>query len=84
MIDGVAVNNTLFHFDDLEAFNVLYEPGETMTVILRSKHRFAPYVHLELGDTDPVEVREVLYELMDEDQELEEPMADIIARRLGF
>jgi len=84
MVDGVAINNTLYHFRDLESFNVVYEPNETMTVILRSKKRFSPFIHLELGDMDPVEVRETLFELMDEDQELEEPMADILARRLGF
>lgn len=84
MVDGVAVGNTLYHFRDLSSFNVIYEPDETQTVLLRSKHRFAPLLHMELGDTDPVAVRDILLEFVPEDQDLEEPLIDILARRVGF
>ena len=84
MVDGVAINNTLYHFKDLDAFNIVYEPDETKTVILRSKRTFSPLLHMEIGEADPVEIRDVLLEFVQEDQELEEPIVDIIARRLGF
>ena len=84
MVDGIALNNTLYHYQDLEAFNVIYEPGEVKTVIFRSKRRLSPYIHMEIGDADPVEIRDVLLEFLPEDQELEEPLVDIIARRVGF
>ena len=84
MLDGVALNNTLYHYQDLENFNVIYEPGEVKTVIFRSKRRLSPYIHMEIGDADPVEIRDVLLEFLPEDQELEEPLVDIIARRVGF
>lgn len=84
MVDGVALNNTLYHFRDLDSFNVIYEPGETKTVIFRSKHKFTPLIHMEIGDADPVAIRDILLEFVREDQNLEEPLIDIWARRLGF
>lgn len=84
MVDGVALNNTLYHYEDLDSFNVIYEPGETKTVIFRSQRRFAPYLHMEIGDADPVKIRDILLEFLPEDQALQEPLVDILARRLGF
>lgn len=85
MVDGIAVNNTLWHYRDLDVFNVLYEPDdECKTVIFRSHRTFSPYIHMEIGDADPVEIRDVLLEFLDEDQELDEPFPDVLARRLGF
>ena len=84
MLDGIALNNILYHWEDLAAFNVIYEPDETKTVILRSAKRFSPYLHMEVGDADPVAIREVLMDYVTEDQTIQEPIADIIARRLGF
>ena len=84
LTEGVAFNNTLYHYQDLEAFNIVYEPGIVKTVILRSKRTFAPLLHMEIGDADPVAIRDILLEFVEEDQELHEPLVDIYARRLGF
>lgn len=84
MLDGIAINTTLYHWQDLASFNVIYEPGETKTVIFRSNRSFSPYIHMEIGDADPVEIREILLEFLTEDQNMDEPMADILARKLGF
>jgi hypothetical protein len=83
MVDGIAINNTLYHYKDVAAFNVVYQPPETKIVLLRSKRRLAPLLHLELGDTDPLPVRDILLEFLPEDTDLEEPIVDILARRLG-
>jgi hypothetical protein len=84
MADGIAMNNLLYQWQDLQSFNVIYQPGETKTVIFKSKRRFLPYLHLEIGDTDPVRIRDILLEFLPEDEAMREPMADVIARRLGF
>ncbi|RLC33944.1 MAG: hypothetical protein DRZ76_03660 [Candidatus Nealsonbacteria bacterium] len=84
MIDGISLNNVLYHYRDLEAFNVVYEPGETKTVIIRSKRKLSPYINIEIGNADPLQIRDILIEFLPEDQEMEEPLTDIIARRLGF
>jgi hypothetical protein len=84
MVDGVAIGTILYHYRDLQAFNIVYEPNETRTVILRSKRRFTPLLHLEIGETDPVAIRDILLEFLPEDQNLQEPLVDILARRAGF
>ena len=84
MVDGVAINTMLYHFRDLHSFNVIYNPGQAKTVILRSKHMFSPHIHLAIGDMDPVAIRDVLLEFLPEDQEMDEPFVDVIARRLGY
>lgn len=84
MVDGIALNNVLYHYRDLENFNVIYEPGEVKTVMFRSKRRLSPYIHMEIGEANPVEMRDILLEFLPEDQDLEEPLVDILARRVGF
>lgn len=84
MTEGVAFNNTLYHYRDLEAFNIVYQPGVVKTVILRSNRTFAPLLHMEIGDADPLAIRDILLEFVPEDQDLQEPLVDIYARRLGF
>ncbi|MEX0650393.1 MAG: hypothetical protein WD200_05325 [Candidatus Andersenbacteria bacterium] len=84
MTEGIAFNNTLYHYRDLEAFNIVYEPGHTKTVLLRSKHTFTPLLHMEIGDTDPVAIRDIMIEFIHEDQDMTEPLVDIFARRVGF
>ncbi|HLC49457.1 MAG TPA: hypothetical protein VJI96_03685 [Candidatus Andersenbacteria bacterium] len=84
MTEGVALNNTLYHYKHLEAFNIIYEPGNVKTVILRSSRRLVPLIHMEIGDADPVAIRDILVEFIHEDVHLEEPVIDIWARRLGF
>lgn len=84
MVDGVAVNNLLYHYRDLSAFNLIYQPGVSKTVIFRSKRTLAPHLHLEIGEMDPVAIRDVLIEFLPEDDALEESLVDIFSRRLGF
>jgi len=81
---GIAVDNLLYPYPELESFNIVYQPGEVKSAIIRTKRRLSPFLHLEIGDADPVEVRDVLLEYVPEDQNLEEPLVDILARRLGF
>lgn len=84
LVDGIAINNFLYHFRDLAAFNIVYEPGVVKTVLLRSKRMMAPMIHMEIGEADPVAMRDILLEFLPEDQEMTEPIVDIWARRLGF
>jgi hypothetical protein len=84
MVDGIAVNETLYHFRDLVSFNLIYEPSHTTTILFRSNRHFAPLLHMEIGDSDPTIIRDVLLEVLPEDLELDEPITDIYARKLGW
>ena len=84
LTEGVALNTTLYHYKDLDSFNIVYEPGDVKTVILKSNKRIMPLIHMEIGNADPVAIREILIQFVQEDIHLEEPLIDIWARRLGF
>jgi len=84
MVDGVAINNRLYHYKYLDAFNIIYEPGDVKVLLIKSKKTLVPLLALELGSVNPIEVRNVLLEFLREDLEIEEPLADVLARRLGF
>ncbi|HSX24482.1 MAG TPA: hypothetical protein VLG69_00770 [Candidatus Andersenbacteria bacterium] len=84
LTEGVALGTTLYHYKDLDSFNIIYEPGDVKTVILKSTRRIMPLIHMEIGKADPVAIREVLVQFVREDIRLEEPVIDIWARRLGL
>ena len=84
MVDGIAINNTLYHYKELASFNIIYEPDVTKTVLVKSKHRLTPMITLEIGEADPLVLRDILLEFLPEDQDLEEPLVDVLARRVGF
>lgn len=82
MIDGIAVNNTLYHYRHQQGFNIIYQPGEVTCVIIRGKARFAPLLHLPTGETDPGAIRDILIQFMPEHPDMQEPFVDVWARRL--
>lgn len=84
MVDGVAINDRLYPYRELQAFNIVYVPGQVKTVLLRSTRRFSPLVQLELGQADPLPIRDQLLEFLPEDADLEEPIVDVIGRRFGL
>jgi len=84
MVDGVAIGNTLYQYEDLSSFNIVYEPDETKVLLIRSQRTLAPLVAMEIGVADPNDLRDLLLEFLPEDQQLKEPMADVLARRFGF
>lgn len=84
MADGLAINDRLYHYQDLEAFNIVYEPGQVKTVIVKSKKMLSPLIQMEIGEADPLKIREGLMEFLREDLNLQEPITDTWARRLGF
>lgn len=84
MVDGVAINDRLYPYRELQAFNIVYVPGQVKTVLLRSTRRLSPLVQLELGQADPLAIRDQLLEFLPEDSELQEPIVDVIGRRFGL
>ena len=84
LTEGVALDTTLYHYKDLDSFNIVYEPGDVKTAILKSNKRVMPLIHMEIGNADPVAIRDILVQFVREDVRLEEPMIDVWARRLGL
>jgi hypothetical protein len=79
---GVSINKYLIPWEKLDVFNIIYIPGQAKRVLLRANKFFLPLISIELGDADPVKVREALLRYLPEDPELQESFADTLARRL--
>lgn len=81
---GVQAGPSLFPFSTLKSFWVIDEDINDR-IILRSKKFLMPYIILPFDSTktDPDAIREYLLEYLNE-EEMEEPISQLIMERLGF
>lgn len=81
---GVHAGPSLFPYSTLESFWVIDEEINDK-IILRSKKFLMPYIILPFDSTktDPDEIRNYLLEYLHE-EEMEEPVSQLIMERLGF
>lgn len=77
--DGVIVHTHLYEFDSLDSFWIFYEPSGKKTLSLKSKKKYLPFIHIPIGQTNPVELRQVLLDYLPEEKQ-EEGLLDAIER----
>jgi len=79
--DGVAVGNKFYDYRDLSKFWIIYEPPEVKNLYLEFTNPFKPRLGIPLFDQNPLAIRQVLEQYVDEDVEREnEPISDGLAR----
>jgi len=81
--EGVIFNERLFPFNSISSFWIFYE-NDIKKLIIISNYKVMPKITIPLGDANPVEIRELLIKKGIEEEEEEESISDIIARRLRF
>jgi hypothetical protein len=81
---GVQVSNLLYSYKTIKKFWVAYNPPDVKCLYLETSAYLNRVVKIELGNTDPREVRELLKQYLDEDLEQDEGTLDAIARKLKF
>lgn len=77
--EGVIAHNNLYEFDSLDSFWIFYEPGGKKILSLKSKKNYIPYIHIPLGNINPVEVRELLLDFIPEEKQ-DESLIDMFER----
>lgn len=65
--DGVIVEKELYAFENIESFWIVYEEDERY-ISLKTTGKLTPFVHIPLGDENPVTVREILVEYATEEK----------------
>lgn len=65
-IEGVAVDDTWYHYQQIHSFWITYIPGAVKELSLETAHWYLPYVKVPLGDQDPSHVRSFLVEYIPE------------------
>ena len=78
---GIVAGKDLFAFENIKSFWIFYDPTHTKTISLHTNGSMLPYVHIPLGNEDPVEVREILLEFVEEIHQ-EPSFIDVLERVL--
>ncbi len=76
---GIVLGNRFYAYNEFRAFYMIYNQ-ETQTLFFDTKTAFRPDLRIPMGEQDPIEIREVLQAVLDEDLEKEEPLADRAVR----
>ena len=81
--DGIVVNDKLFEYQTLKHFYIIYQPPAVKTLYFEPKSLLKPRIPIPLLDQNPVEIRQVLIEHLEEDIDQEnEPISDQFSRLL--
>jgi len=80
---GVGVGFQFFEFKEIRNFWILYDE-EVRNIYFEFRRSLRPHLVVPLYDIDPLPVRELLLEFIDEevDDDLEEPLSDYFGRLL--
>jgi len=79
---GILIARRLYNYKDLKSFYIIYEPPAIQKLYFEFKG-IRPELSIELYDNDPIEIRDFLLRVLDEDLEKEsQSMADSLERIL--
>jgi hypothetical protein len=81
---GIEVDGNRYPYESIRRFWVLYHPPHIKSIYFETSAYFNGLVKVELAQQDPRPVRELLARYLEENLDGEEPMVDVIARRLRF
>ena len=80
---GIKINKAFYNFKEIKNFWIIYNPPLTKKLYLNFKTSFKPPISIPLEKTNPIKIRKLLKEHIEEDLEKEsEPTMEILARIL--
>lgn len=80
--DGLHIGNDFFEYEALKNFWIAYRPPEVKKLYVPFKSTFRPMLVIPLEDENPIEVRKVLLEHLEEDLEREDETTSEALSRL--
>ena len=81
--DGILVNKKFYDYKIIKNFYIIYEPPEVKILYFELKGFFSPRIPVSLENQDPVKIREVLQQYLEEDLDRDnEPISDQTSRML--
>lgn len=81
---GVTFGGNHISYAQIKSFWIVYEPDVVKTLNFETTAYLNRFITLQLGNTDPEQVREVLSEHIVEDTDRGEQISDKLARTLKF
>lgn len=84
--DGIEVHEQFYPYKDLHKFWIIFEPKDGVkTLYFSFRNQWWPRMPVALMDQNPVAVRKLLLQFLEEDLAREsEPTTDYIGRKLGL
>ena len=81
--DGIIINEKFIEYRDFRSFWIIYYPPHTKNLYFQPKSNIKQRIVMPLQDQNPVEIRRILLEFLEEDLEKEEiPASEGISRIL--
>ncbi len=78
---GIVLGNRFYGYAEFESFYIIYQPPHVKTLYIATKNLIRPVLRIPLEDMDPLDIRHVLKEFLDEDlTKDEEPFTDAFVR----
>ena len=79
--DGILVNKRFYDYKEIKNFYIIYEPPAVKTLYFEPKSFFNPRIPIPLEQQNPVKIREILRQYLEEDLDREnEPVSDQTSR----
>jgi len=70
--DGIFIGSKFIEYEDLRSFYIIYYPPEIKNLYFETKSVIKQRIVVPLEDQNPVYIREILLNYLDEDLEKEE------------
>ncbi len=79
--DGLEVEERYFPYEEIKNFYIIYQPPEVKTLFINFKSVTRPRLPVPLENQNPLEIRKILNEYLEEDLEKEdEPISEGLSR----
>ena len=73
--DGILLGKDFYTYKDIKNFWIIYEPPTVKNLYLKTSGIIKPDISIPLDDNNPLKVRKILLEYLDEDLDKEEEEA---------
>ena len=81
--DGLLIQNKLIEYKEFESFYIIYQPPGIKNIYFQPKSHIKPLMMVPLGEENPIEIRKMLLEFLEEDLDKEnEAVTDGLSRAL--
>lgn len=81
---GIKINDNRLSYQQIKSFWLVYDPPTVKTLNFETTANFNRFLTLQLGEQNPLPVRELLLEYLAEDLDRGEQTVDKISRNLKF
>jgi hypothetical protein len=80
---GIEIGNKFYMYKEIKSFFIIYEPPHVTTLFIQLKTNTKPRISIPLNGQNPVKVRDLLLNFVEEDVDKnDEPGSDYLVRAL--